>query len=64
MTAVMPFAVFERALAKLIGAGVTSFVVALLLQRVVLPRVLALVTRGRWRARPIASEGAGPGPSV
>ena len=41
--AVMPVAYFERALLKIVGGGLTMFLAALVIQRFIMPRALAIL---------------------
>lgn len=72
LVAVMPFVAFERALAKFVGGGLMGFFVMLLLQRLVVPRIVTLLSgrqprrrsrsfrRGRTGGPPARLGGPGP----
>lgn len=49
--AIEPLVWFERALLKLVGASLTSFLAALVIQRIVIPRALAILDRRSARRR-------------
>ncbi|MEM9938479.1 MAG: hypothetical protein AAF768_06495 [Pseudomonadota bacterium] len=53
----MPFIFFERALIKLIGATLIAFVAALLLQRIAIPQVLKILSRGHETFRAFHVKG-------